>query len=93
MLVMNSPLVTVEFYGVPRAQARRREVRVAAATAAEALAGVAAMCPALAGVCDKEGQLNPHFLLSLDGEHFVTDLTQTLKAGDRLVLLSADAGG
>jgi molybdopterin converting factor small subunit len=90
---MNPPIITVEFYGVPRARAGRREVRVTAATAEEALAAVTAVCPALASVWGEDGQLNPHFLLSLDGERFVTDLTQTLKAGDRLVLLSADTGG
>jgi hypothetical protein len=90
---MNPPLVTVEFYGLPRARAGRREVRIAATTATEALAGAAAICRALAGVCGEDGQLSPHFLLSVDGECFVTDLTRTLEAGDRLVLLSADAEG
>jgi hypothetical protein len=93
MLAMNPPVVTVEFYGVPRARAGRREVRVTAATAAEALAGVARVCPSLARICGENGQLDPQFLLSLDGECFVTDLTQTLESGDRLVLMSADAGG
>jgi hypothetical protein len=90
---MSPPAITVEFYGIPRARAGRREVRVMATTAAEALAEVASICPELAHVCGKDGQLDPHFLLSVDGERFVTDLAQKIEPGDRLVLLSADAGG
>jgi sulfur-carrier protein len=90
---MTPPVVTVEFYGIPRTRAGRRELCVSAATAAEALAGVALVCPGLAHVCGDNGQLDPQFLLSLDGKLFVTDLGQPLEPGDRLLLLSADAGG
>jgi molybdopterin converting factor small subunit len=90
---MNGPTVTVEFYGVPRLRAGRPEITVAAATAGEALAAVVAACPALAGLCRPDGRLAPQYLLSLDGERFVTDLSEPLRLGDRLLLLSADAGG
>jgi hypothetical protein len=40
-----------------------------------------------------DGRLSPHYLLSINGEQFVTDLQQKLRPGDRLLLLSADAGG
>jgi molybdopterin converting factor small subunit len=90
---MNAPAVTVEFYGVPRLRAGRPEIRVAAATAGEALAAVVETCPDLAGLRRPDGRLAPQYLLSLDGERFVTDLSQPLRPGDRLVVLSADAGG
>jgi hypothetical protein len=90
---MSGPTVIVEFFGVPQARAGRREMTVAAATAAEALDAVATACPVLAGPRTPEGTLAPHYLLSLDGRHFVTDLDQPLRPGDRLLLLSADAGG
>jgi sulfur-carrier protein len=90
---MNVPAVTVEFYGVPRMRAGRPEITVAAATAGEALAAVAETCPGLAGLCRPDGRLAPQYLLSLDGERFVTDLAESLRPGDRLLLLSADAGG
>jgi hypothetical protein len=90
---MSLPVVIVEFFGVPRVRAGRAEMSVAAATAAEALAAVAAVCPALAGTRTADGQLAPQYLLSLDGGRFVTDLTQPMRPGDRLLLLSADAGG
>jgi molybdopterin converting factor small subunit len=90
---MMRPAVTVEFYGVPRARAGRPEITVAAATAGEALAAVAETCPALAGLIRPDGRLAPQYLLSLDGERFVTDLREPLRSRDRLLLLSADAGG
>jgi hypothetical protein len=35
----------------------------------------------------------PHYLLSVNGATFVEDLARPLQPGDRLLLLSADAGG
>ena len=90
---MSLPAVTVEFYGVPRARAGRKELTVSAATAGDAIAAVVVACPNLAGLRRPDGRLAPEYLLSLDGERFVTDLAQPLRPGDRLVLLSADAGG
>ena len=85
-------LVTVEFYGIPRQRAGRAELTVRADTVAEVLAAVERECPRLAGLGDA-GRLAPHYLLSLHGHQFVTDLRQRLRDGDRLLLLSADAGG
>jgi molybdopterin converting factor small subunit len=90
---VSRPEVIVEFFGVLRARAGVPEMAVAAATVGEALAAVAAACPALAGVRRADGSLAPQYLLSLDGQRFVTDLAQPLRPGDRLLLLSADAGG
>jgi molybdopterin converting factor small subunit len=90
---MSRPQVTVEFFGIPRARAGRAELSLCAATAEEALAAVAAACPALAGLRGGDGRLAPQYLLSVDGERFLTDLREPLRPGDRLLLLSADAGG
>jgi molybdopterin converting factor small subunit len=90
---MSGGEVTVEFYGVPRARAGRKEITVRAATAAEALSAVVETCPALGSLRRPDGRLSAQYLLSLDGERFVTDLSQPLRPGDRLLLLSADAGG
>jgi molybdopterin converting factor small subunit len=84
--------VTIEFFGVPRRRAGVPALTADAATAAEALKRVAERCPELAGVV-ADGRLNPLYLLSLNGERFVTDLTEPLPPGTRLLLLSADAGG
>lgn len=90
---MSESMVTVEFYGVPRMRAGRAEVTVSASTVAEVLAAVALACPALSDAVQTEGRLAPHYLLSLDGERFITDLDQALLPGDRLLFLSADIGG
>jgi hypothetical protein len=84
--------VIVEFYGVPRKRAGRAAIAVAAGTIAEILHAVARACPGLADVV-QDSQLNPHYLASRDGHGFVVDLQLTLLPGERLLLLSKDAGG
>ena len=90
---MTNASITFELYGVPRARAGRAELVVSAATVGEALAALVEACPGLAGLRQADGRLDPHYLLSHAGERFLTDLTQPLHPGDRLLLLSADAGG
>ena len=84
--------VTVEFFGVPRMRAGRTDLTLPAGTVAELLAGVEHYCPGLSGLL-RNGRLAPHYLLSMDGQQFVTDMNQEIRPGDRLLLLSADAGG
>lgn len=85
--------VTIEFYGIPRMRAGRAQLAVSASTLGEVLAEVERVCPGLVGLLQANGGLNPHYLLSIDGQRFVTDLHESLHPGDRLLLLSADAGG
>jgi molybdopterin converting factor small subunit len=85
--------LTVEFYGTARLRAGRPALAVPAGTVADVLAAVESACPGLAGLVRGDGRLSPHYLLSLDGRQFVTDLGRTLQAGDQLLLLAADAGG
>jgi hypothetical protein len=85
--------VIVEFFGMPRFRAGRGELRVAAGSVAVVLAQVEHACPGLVGMVRADGRLAPHYLLSRDGQRFVTDVTEQIGAGERLLLLSADAGG
>lgn len=85
--------VTVEFYGVPRRRAGVPYATVPAATPAAALTAVADAFPGLGRVLSVGGRLAPEYLLSVNGERFITDLAEPLPAGARLLLLSADAGG
>jgi molybdopterin converting factor small subunit len=85
--------VTVEFYGIPRQRAGRAELRVPAGSVADVLDAVARSCPQLSGLRLADGRLAPHYLLSRNGNRFVRDLAEPAEAGERLLLLSADAGG
>jgi len=91
--VAEAVAVTVEFYGVPRLRAGRAELALQAATVGEALRAVVSTCPRLGDLIGREGRLAGHYLLSLDGRRFVTELGQPLQKGDRLLVLSADSGG
>ena len=90
---MSLPTITIELFGVPRARAGVRELVVSAATVGAALDEAITQCPPLADVFKSDGSLLPQYLLSLDGQRFVADRSQALQSGDRLLLLSADAGG
>jgi molybdopterin converting factor small subunit len=85
--------VTVEFFGVPRLRAGRAVLGVRPGTVAELLAAIEQACPGLKGLARPGGGPAAHYLLSLDGHVFLTDPHYLLKAGDRVLLLSADAGG
>jgi hypothetical protein len=91
--VASDGLVTVEFYGVPRQRAGRAELAVPAGTLAEALAEVERQCPALAGLATPGGGPAPLYLVSIDGRRFARDGQDRLRPGERLLVLSADAGG
>ena len=85
--------VTVEFYGVPRHRAGVADLRVVPGTVAEVLVRVTQHCHGLPALVNADGELIPHYLLSVNGERFVTSMAEELPAGSRLLLLSADAGG
>jgi hypothetical protein len=85
--------VTVEFYGIPRLRAVRAQLAVGGGTLREALAVVERTCPGLAGLVGPDGRLDPHYLLSIEGQRFTADLGEPVQSGERLLLLSADAGG
>jgi len=91
--VADEAMVTVEFFGIPRQRAGRAELTVPAGTVAELLAAVERACPALAGLVQPGGRLPGHYLLSIDGQRFVRDPGERLQPGERILLLSADAGG
>jgi hypothetical protein len=90
---MSDDEVTVELYGIPRMRAGRAEVRVPVGTVADLLAVLERECPGLAGLRLPDGRPAKHYLLSLDGRAFLSDAEHLLRPGDRVLLLSADAGG
>ncbi len=85
--------VVVELYGVARSKAGIEWVPVEGETIGAALAALERACPALAGAVIEGGRLSEHYRLSLNGQRFVSDPARRLTDGDRLLLLSAEAGG
>lgn len=85
--------VCVEFFGVPRLRAGVATCAVQARTAGDAMRAVSVELPTLSRDVLANGWVAPAFLLSLNGERFVTDRNIKLCPGDRLILLAADAGG
>jgi sulfur-carrier protein len=86
-------MVIVEFFGIPRQRAGRAELAVPTGTVTELLQNVEQSCPGLKGLRQADGRLSPHYLLSINGQRFVTDLQHELCPGDQVLLLTADAGG
>ena len=81
----------VEFLGIPRERAGMSEVEVDSATLGDLLGTLAARFPALRELITPG--LHPAVAANLNGDVFVTDPQTTLTAGDRVILLSSDAGG
>ena len=85
--------VVFELYGPARRRAGQAEITVDGRTVGEALRHQEAACPPLAGPVIQNGHLSCHYRLSLNGRRFVSDPGHPLAAADRLILLSAEAGG
>lgn len=85
--------IRIEFFGMARRRAGRADFISEGATIREALERLAQSCPNLANVIQVDGRLSPLYLISVNAGPFVSELQQPLTAGDRLLLLSADAGG
>lgn len=70
----------------------RAQIEVSGATVAEALADAESSCPGFASrVLDEQGNIRPHVKVFVDGE--IVDLTDTLRADDRVQVLPAISGG
>ena len=82
----------VEFLGIPRQRAGLSELEVEAATLGQLLGTLVARCPALRELITADG-LHPSIVANLNGDQFVSDLETPLSGNDRLLILSADAGG
>jgi molybdopterin converting factor small subunit len=85
--------VLFELYGVARSRAGTDRIPVAGETIGAALAALEEACPSLSGSVIAGGRLSEHFRLSLNGRRFVSDPERRLREGDRLLILSAEAGG
>lgn len=82
----------VEFLGVPRERAGIAELDVQADTLGRLLGTLAAQMPELAGLIAVD-RLHPSLAASLNGDRFISDPDTPLRDEDRVLILSADAGG
>jgi molybdopterin converting factor small subunit len=82
----------VEFLGIPRERAGISEMELEAETLGQVLGQISARCPGLSELITSEG-LHPSVVANLNGDEFVKSLDTRLAEDDRLLILSADAGG
>jgi molybdopterin converting factor small subunit len=82
----------VEFLGIPRERVGISEMEIEARTFGQVLEELSARFPGLSELITPEG-LHPSLAANLNGDAFVKSLDTRLAAGDRLLILSADAGG
>ena len=68
------------------------ELKVEADTLGQMLGTLATRVPSLAEFIDA-GRLHAVFVANLNGDRFVSDPATPLQANDRVLILSADAGG
>lgn len=85
--------VTIEFFGVPRSRAGVAKTTADGDSLGDVLAGLLERFPRLAEACFDGDRLRPGYVANVNGERFVSDPATSLKAGDALLILSADAGG
>ena len=85
--------VTFEFFGLARRRSGCDTLQVEARTVGAALVALETACPALSGSVLEAGGISPHYRLSLNAREFITDPERVLEDGDRLIVLSAEAGG
>jgi molybdopterin converting factor small subunit len=82
----------VEFLGIPRERAGLSELEVEATTLGQLVGALAARCPGLRELITDD-RLHPSIAANLNGDEFVSDPKRPLAPQDRLIILSADAGG
>ena len=90
--------LTVEFLGLARKLTQAKQVPLAIpeqATLRDVLRHLAAQYPALIGpiITPETFELNPSYLVYLDGRHAAKDLDMSLQDGQRLLFMFAEAGG
>jgi molybdopterin converting factor small subunit len=82
----------VEFLGVSRDRAGMADVQVQADTLGRLLEQLAARMPGLAPLIVAD-RLHPSLAANLNGDRFISDPATPLDEDDRVLILSADAGG
>jgi len=82
----------VEFLGVSRERAGVAEADIQAETLGRLLGTLAERMPRLAELITVD-RLHPSLQANLNGDRFISDPATPLRDEDRVLILSADAGG
>jgi molybdopterin converting factor small subunit len=82
----------VELLGIPRERAGVAELELQADTLGQLLAALVVRFPPL-GELIATDRLQPSVVANLNGNQFVSDPRTPLRKDDRVLILSADAGG
>jgi len=91
-----SILISVELFGVPRLLAKAKEVSLSLpqdATLAQVFSALAEKLPVLAGRIINEHGLVSGYSCNINGTDFVRTPGAKIRSGDKILILSADAGG
>jgi molybdopterin-guanine dinucleotide biosynthesis protein A len=96
--VSGSVFLTVELFGAARLMAKAREIALELAQPArlfDVYGALGARCPVLVGrVVAADGRsLIPGYACNINGVDFVRDSNAQVHSGDRIFIISADAGG
>jgi molybdopterin converting factor small subunit len=90
-------VIQVELFGILRQRAGTATVRIELPGEQTVLANVyqelGRRFPDLAAACLEGSRLRPEYIVNIGGERFVSDPGAVLRAGDALLMMSADAGG
>jgi molybdopterin converting factor small subunit len=89
--------VRVEFFGIARQRAGTSQLALDLSgeeiTFGAVLERLAGALPNFAGECLAGDRLQPSLAANLDGRQFISDPAATIRDGQCLLILSADAGG
>lgn len=89
--------ITVEFFGIPRQRTGQPQVSVSLSEEQGTLAGLlgklAEEFTEFGTTCVNDGVLDPLYIANRDGGEFLTDASTIINDGDRILILSSDAGG
>lgn len=85
----------VELLGIPRQRAGVAQLEIEAATLGQLLDALVSLYPPLADLVSagRPHRLGPFVVANLNGDRFVSDPRTRLADTDRVLILSADAGG
>ena len=88
--------IEIEFFGIPRQRAgvasARLELNALETNLGSVLQLLARQFPKLAEEPWQRGELGANVAANINGERFVRNPSETLRDGDQLLLLSAEAG-